>query len=358
MRSAKEMLSDYEDAEVSTIAGFHATSLLVTRNEFDHVIAEQVRSARTLVVDTLRSAGVRPEDLHALYLTGGSSHVPAIHRGLSEVLGGRPATLGDPKLVVALGAHHVPAGVSGTIVEPVSPPSPSSPSTPSTRRPRQAPRRSGGEGFGAGDGPTDQQRGSELGGGRLQLLCPVQGEKGEVVTLKVLKEPGERVDEGEAIAEITRRRRRTTYTSPVTGVVRRLEPNGKHEVGRPWPGAVGAFTLAETLQRGLGRPASHTPQTEAVWQMLRALGADDDGVRCFKRLTAPRRQGGIAVAAQPRVTLLGCDWQVPGDPVQTSGVLVAFDGGAYRVAGGALQLPPFVVLAAYQWAPGDPHPSC
>ena len=125
------------------------------------------------------SAGVRPEDLHALYLTGGSSHVPAIHRGLSEVLGGRPATLGDPKLVVALGAHHVPAGMSGTIVEPIEPIEPVKPVNPVEPVEPVEPR---GDPGGKGSVPATAQRiSSEVRSweaGHLQLLCPVQGGEG------------------------------------------------------------------------------------------------------------------------------------------------------------------------------------
>ncbi|RIJ70647.1 hypothetical protein D1871_18000, partial [Nakamurella silvestris] len=49
-----------------------------------------------------------PGALHALYLTGGSSHLRLVHRRVSELLGRAPATLHDPKLVVALGALTVP----------------------------------------------------------------------------------------------------------------------------------------------------------------------------------------------------------------------------------------------------------
>ena len=45
-----------------------------------------------------------------LFLTGGSSHLRAVHRTVEELLGGRPAgTLNDPKTVVAIGAHLVAA---------------------------------------------------------------------------------------------------------------------------------------------------------------------------------------------------------------------------------------------------------
>jgi hypothetical protein len=48
-----------------------------------------------------------PGELAALYLTGGSSLMPAVHRRLTALLGRPPETLHDPKLVVALGALEV-----------------------------------------------------------------------------------------------------------------------------------------------------------------------------------------------------------------------------------------------------------
>jgi hypothetical protein len=59
-----------------------------------------------LTVRTIQQAGITPRDLHALYLTGGSSQLRPVTAMLADLLGGRPATLDDPKLVVALGAHY------------------------------------------------------------------------------------------------------------------------------------------------------------------------------------------------------------------------------------------------------------
>ena len=54
------------------------------------------------------ASGQTPADLHELYLTGGSSHLRLVHRKMTELLGRPPATLNDPKLVVAQGALLVP----------------------------------------------------------------------------------------------------------------------------------------------------------------------------------------------------------------------------------------------------------
>ena len=113
VRLTKESLSFHPDSAVNVAVGALAASVLITREEFDEQVSGEVARARRLVERTLAQAGVAGTDLHAMYLTGGSSYVPAIHEALDDLLGGRTATLGDAKLVVALGAHLAP-GMNGT----------------------------------------------------------------------------------------------------------------------------------------------------------------------------------------------------------------------------------------------------
>lgn len=101
-RDAKEVLSDAPTATVAVGSGAAGTRLLLTRDEFDALVAPEVDTAVELVRATLRDAGVGPDALHALYLTGGSSRVPLVHRALAQLA--RVATLDDPKTVVAQGA--------------------------------------------------------------------------------------------------------------------------------------------------------------------------------------------------------------------------------------------------------------
>jgi hypothetical protein len=105
VRQAKEALSELPDAPIPVAVGTHSLSLTITAADFDEVIADEVAKARDLTERVLADAGVAPDHLRALYLTGGSSHLQAVHATIAELLGGRPATLGDPKLVVALGAQ-------------------------------------------------------------------------------------------------------------------------------------------------------------------------------------------------------------------------------------------------------------
>jgi hypothetical protein len=106
VRQAKHALSEWEDAAVPVAVAGSEHIVVVTATELEHLVADVVAQARALTVRTIQHAGIAPKDLHALYLTGGSSRLRPVAATLEDVLGGRPATLDDPKLVVALGAHH------------------------------------------------------------------------------------------------------------------------------------------------------------------------------------------------------------------------------------------------------------
>ena len=102
VQEAKEVLSEEErhhvfvprtDAEVS-----------ITRSEFEQLIADQVQHTISLFNDTLAAAGIRVDQLAAIYLTGGASRIPLVERTVRDRLGIDPQRWGDPKAVVATGA--------------------------------------------------------------------------------------------------------------------------------------------------------------------------------------------------------------------------------------------------------------
>ncbi|BFU45011.1 Hsp70 family protein [Krasilnikovia sp. MM14-A1004] len=103
---AKHELSENEQARVAVEVGSDEEIVTVTRAEFDELIAPQIQRAVDLTTQTLAQAKVAAKNLHKLYLTGGSSYLLAVQRELTALLGRPPATFDDPKLVVALGAHH------------------------------------------------------------------------------------------------------------------------------------------------------------------------------------------------------------------------------------------------------------
>lgn len=108
VRAAKHALSDYQSAQVPVRVGDRQAVVTVTAEEFDGLVEEEIDAAVALTRSCLQRAGLEPQDLHELYLTGGSSHLRVVHRRLTALLGRPPATLDDPKLVVALGALDVP----------------------------------------------------------------------------------------------------------------------------------------------------------------------------------------------------------------------------------------------------------
>ena len=103
IRHAKELLSEAPSATITVPTPTGRTTLQITRDEFDELIAPAVGQAMQLTRAALGDAGITHADqLSALYLTGGASRIPMIQQRLTEL--GPVATLDDPKTVVAQGA--------------------------------------------------------------------------------------------------------------------------------------------------------------------------------------------------------------------------------------------------------------
>jgi actin-like ATPase involved in cell morphogenesis len=105
VREAKHALAEWETATVPVAVDGQQVVVEITADELARLIEPLVGTMREVTEQTLRQAGVGPGELHALYLTGGSSHLRPVAAAMAELLGGRPATMDDPKLVVCLGAH-------------------------------------------------------------------------------------------------------------------------------------------------------------------------------------------------------------------------------------------------------------
>ncbi|OZC42663.1 hypothetical protein CH289_27095 [Rhodococcus sp. RS1C4] len=114
IRRAKELLSEAPSATITVTGDGRSERFQITRDELDELIAPVLNTAVTLTRSTLLDAHVtEPGQLDALYLTGGSSRIPAVHEHLRHL--GPIATLDDPKTVVAQGAiaAAAPTGRSG-----------------------------------------------------------------------------------------------------------------------------------------------------------------------------------------------------------------------------------------------------
>jgi len=78
--------------------------LLITRPEFEALIRTDILATVDEFVRTIAAAGLRPSDVSARYLTGGSSRIPLVSRMIEEAFDRTPDTYDDPKVAVALGA--------------------------------------------------------------------------------------------------------------------------------------------------------------------------------------------------------------------------------------------------------------
>ena len=106
---AKEELSTEPDLTLSVPLPSGPRELHVTRLQLN----DMIRPAARLTVDALRrtisSAGLRPENLSAILLAGGSSHIPLVGQLVHDEFGKPVRAALHPKFTVALGAAAVPA---------------------------------------------------------------------------------------------------------------------------------------------------------------------------------------------------------------------------------------------------------
>lgn len=102
IQKVKELLTDNPAATITIQNRGGQAFVQLTRGEFNSIISGQLREAVALAKHVLENAGVyTPADLKAIYLTGGSSRVPAVQEAL-KILG--PVQMDNPKTVVSLGA--------------------------------------------------------------------------------------------------------------------------------------------------------------------------------------------------------------------------------------------------------------
>lgn len=120
VRNAKEALSEAANATVAVANGPRTQTLTLTRDEFEQLIAPDLDRAVELTDDVLRVAQrIQPIDgAPTIYLTGGSSAIPAVHDRLRAF--GRLAALGNPKTVVSQGALHAMAVLWDSEIETVN----------------------------------------------------------------------------------------------------------------------------------------------------------------------------------------------------------------------------------------------
>ncbi|MFD8496133.1 type VII secretion-associated protein [Amycolatopsis sp. NPDC059657] len=102
VRGAKETLSRHAYTDVPMPPPF--ADAHVTREDLERLIASPLGRAVELTRAAVEDAGLRPQQLSAIFLVGGSSRIPMISRLVHERTGVVPTTLDQPETVVARGA--------------------------------------------------------------------------------------------------------------------------------------------------------------------------------------------------------------------------------------------------------------
>ncbi|MBB5854842.1 type VII secretion-associated protein [Amycolatopsis umgeniensis] len=102
VRGAKETLSRHAYTDVPMPPPF--ADAHVTREDLERIIAGPLGRAVELTVAAIGDSGLRPKQLTAIFLVGGSSRIPMVSRLVHERTGVVPTTLDQPETVVARGA--------------------------------------------------------------------------------------------------------------------------------------------------------------------------------------------------------------------------------------------------------------
>ena len=103
IESAKCLLSDHEEANVVFKDYGIAIEELVTRAEFEDMIRELVGQIDACVTKTLADAAVKPDQVSAVFLTGGSSYIPLIRAIFASRVGADKVKTADAFTSVAYG---------------------------------------------------------------------------------------------------------------------------------------------------------------------------------------------------------------------------------------------------------------
>ncbi|MQA09619.1 MAG: type VII secretion-associated protein [Pseudonocardiaceae bacterium] len=102
VRGAKETLSRHAYTDVPMPPPF--ADAHVTRADLEELISEPLARAAEMTSSAIADANLRPKQLTAIFLVGGSSRIPMVARLVHGRTGVMPTTLDQPETVVARGA--------------------------------------------------------------------------------------------------------------------------------------------------------------------------------------------------------------------------------------------------------------
>jgi actin-like ATPase involved in cell morphogenesis len=140
---AKEALSSDTDVSIPVLLPGLQTEVRLTRSEFEAMIRPAISETIVALRRAIRSASVRPEDISAVLLVGGSSRIPLVAQMVGAELGRPIAIDAHPKDAIAFGASIAVAAQRGaatpesvtTVLSDTRPPPPTVSSDPTRVRP-------------------------------------------------------------------------------------------------------------------------------------------------------------------------------------------------------------------------------
>lgn len=115
-RRAKETVSSYPSTQA--LLPLVDRDVVFTRARLEEMIGGLIDQTVDEMESTIVGAGLRPDQLEAIYLVGGSSRIPLVAARMAERFGDRIATRDEPKSVVALGAALVGRNRRGAVLGP------------------------------------------------------------------------------------------------------------------------------------------------------------------------------------------------------------------------------------------------
>ena len=104
IKDAKEALSRYEFTTVAFEKGNLSMNVEITREEYELAITSYLMDIRNVVNQCLSDAGLGPNDIDIVVLSGGSSLTPAVQKLLGEIFGNNKIQVnGDAMTCIARG---------------------------------------------------------------------------------------------------------------------------------------------------------------------------------------------------------------------------------------------------------------
>lgn len=87
----------------------------ITRELFEELIKEKIESSKKPILEALKYANIKENEVDNILLVGGSTRIPYVKKFVNDTLGQEPKTLVDPDLAVTKGAAIQAGIISGEL---------------------------------------------------------------------------------------------------------------------------------------------------------------------------------------------------------------------------------------------------